>query len=56
MIHTLSALSPATISSSISSTPDSAHRGAGMAVLATLLIRSWTEMGVASASRLIAMV
>lgn len=38
MIHTLSALSPATISRSSSSTPDSAHKGAGKAVFATLLI------------------
>ncbi len=56
MIHTRSALSPATISKSSSSTPDSAHNGAGMAVFATLLISSWTEIGVARASRLIATV
>ena len=56
MTQTLSALIATTISSSSSNTPDSAQSGAGMAVCATLLISSCTDIGVASDSRLIPMV
>ena len=56
MTQTRSALSPATISNNSSNTPESAHKGAGSAVLATLLISNCTDIGVARASRLIATV